>query len=84
MVKNLDFLALLSKIETLKWLDLVANPITEISNYKQNLFEKVPHLEILDGYSKDGQKHSLENVQNFDKYQDKSVDNEFSKENFQD
>ena len=41
-IRNLDYVALLAKIKTLKTLDLSANPITDINKYRENLFEKVP------------------------------------------
>ena len=59
-LRNLDYVALLSKISTLKTLDLSANPITDINSYRQNLFEKVPLLEALDGYNREGSECSFE------------------------
>lgn len=59
-IRNLDFVALLAKVKTLKTLDLSANPITDINKYRENLFEKVPQLEALDGYNKEGSECDLE------------------------
>ena len=53
-IRNLDNVALLGKVQTLQLLDLSANPITDINNYRQNLFEKLPNLEALDGYNAEG------------------------------
>ena len=59
-IRNLDYVALLAKIPTISTLDLSANPITDMNNYRQNLFEKVPHLEGLDGYNAEGSECSFE------------------------
>ena len=44
--------------ETLKQLDLHANPISEAVQaafYREKIFEILPNLEVLDGLSKDGE-----------------------------
>lgn len=53
-IRGLDYVALLSKIPTLQTLDLSANPITDMTNYRQNLFERLPNLQGLDGYNQEG------------------------------
>ena len=35
-------------------LDLSANPLTEMQSYRENVFEKLAHLEALDGFDKEG------------------------------
>ena len=39
-----------------------ANPVTETISYRENIFEKLPNLEALDGYSKDGDEWSFEDM----------------------
>ena len=63
-IRSLDCVALLSKAQSLRTLDLSANPITEINNYRQNLFEKVPHLEALDGFDVAGSECSFDSSEN--------------------
>ena len=63
-IRNLDYVALLSKVASLKTLDLSANPITDINNYRQNLFEKLPNLEALDGYNLEGSECSNDDGDN--------------------
>ena len=76
-IRNLDYVALLAKISSLKTLDLSANPITDINNYRQNVFEKVPHLEGLDGYNIEGSDCSFEGVEDIRFDIDDFQDNEF-------
>ena len=76
-IRNLDYVALLAKIPSLKTLDLSANPITDINNYRQNVFEKVPHLEALDGYNLEGSECSFEGNDDLRFDVDDFQDNEF-------
>ena len=62
-IRSLDHVALLAKLTNLQTLDLSANPITDINNYRQNIFEKLPNLEALDGYNLEGSECSFEAVE---------------------
>ena len=39
-----------------------ANPVTETPSYRDNIFEKLNNLDALDGYSKDGEEWSFEDM----------------------
>ena len=54
-MRNLDNLQQLSKLQCLTKLNLACNPIQEQHVfYKENVFEKLPQVEILDGFTKTG------------------------------
>lgn len=76
-IRNLDYIAYLGKVASLKTLDLSANPITDINNYRQNLFEKLPNLEALDGYNMEGSECSLGEQDNTRFDNDEFQDNVF-------
>ena len=76
-IRNLDYVALLSKIPSLVCLDLSANPVTDINNYRQNVFEKVPTLTALDGFNAEGSECSFEGGEGFTYDDDDFQDNDF-------
>ena len=76
-IRKLDCMDHLAKIVTLKSLDLSANPITDQGSYRLNLFEKVPHLEALDGYDKSGDECSFDAGDELRNDNDDFMDNEF-------
>jgi Leucine-rich repeat len=57
--RDLSHIAQLAKCQQLQSLDLSANPLTEMQSYRENVFEKLPHLEALDGFNKDGDEWSV-------------------------
>lgn len=60
--RDLNHIAQLSRCQQLQSLDLSANPLTEMQSYRENVFEKLPHLEALDGFNKDGDEWSVLSV----------------------
>ena len=40
-------------------MDLSANPLTDMQSSRDNVFEKLGHLEALDGFDKDGSEWSI-------------------------
>ena len=53
-IRRLEYVALLTKCPTLKTLDLSANPLTDMTNYRVNVFEKLTQVDILDGFDQEG------------------------------
>lgn len=76
-IRKFDCMDHLAKIETLRSLDLSANPVTELGSYRLNLFEKVPNLEALDGYDKSGNECSFDDGDELRNDNDDFMDNEF-------
>ena len=61
-IKSFDNIAMLFKCTALKEIDLSANPVTEMNNYRENVFEKLTTLDALDGFDKDGSEWSLQGI----------------------
>ena len=61
LIRNFDYLKALGKIDTLINLDLTANPVTEIVDYREQMFELLPRLEVLDGLDKENNEVVSEN-----------------------
>lgn len=57
--RDLSHIAQLARCQSLQSLDLSANPLTEMQSYRENVFEKLAHLEALDGFNKDGDEWSV-------------------------
>lgn len=60
-IRNFNYLQPLSNIESLLSLDLSANPVTEVNDYREQIFELIPTLESLDGLDKEGNEVVSEN-----------------------
>ena len=67
-------------MSSLRSLDLSANPITDVNNYRGNIFEKLPHLEALDGYDEAGDECSFDAGDELREDNDDFMDNEFQGE----
>jgi acidic leucine-rich nuclear phosphoprotein 32 family protein A/C/D len=62
LIRNFDNLKQLGKVDGLINLDLSSNPVTEVQDYREALFELIPSLEVLDGLDKEGQEQISENM----------------------
>lgn len=58
-IRDLSNISQLSKCQHLTAMDLSANPLTDMQSYRENVFEKLGHLEALDGFDKDGSEWSI-------------------------
>lgn len=58
-IENIQVLAPLSCLENLKTLDLFGNPLTGVRDYRGTVFEMFKHLQVLDGFDKDGEEVSV-------------------------
>ena len=76
-IRKYEFVALLSKCTNLRTLDLSANPITDMNNYRSNIFEKLTQIASLDGFDQEGSECSYEDpdIYRYDDFQ--FCDNEF-------
>ncbi|XP_053318644.1 acidic leucine-rich nuclear phosphoprotein 32 family member A isoform X2 [Spea bombifrons] len=52
-IKDLSTIEPLKKLETLKSLDLFNCEVTNLNDYRENVFKLLPHLTYLDGYDRD-------------------------------
>ena len=48
-ISSLNEVKKLCKLQYLKHLDLIGNPICELANYTDKIFKELPELDILDG-----------------------------------
>ena len=62
LIRNFTYLQSLSSLESLISLDLSANPVTEVNDYREQIFELLPNLEVLDGLDKEGNEVASENM----------------------
>lgn len=67
----------LANLECLATLELTQNPVSEVQNYRQRLFEAIPTLEALDGFNAEGSDCSFEAGENLRFDGDDFQDNEF-------
>ena len=73
--RDLSHISSLSKCHNLTALDLSANPLTDMQAYRENVFEKLGHLEALDGFDKDGNEWSVESGKDMREDEDYLHDN---------
>lgn len=76
-IREISHITVLSKCLQLTSLDLSANPLTDIQAYRENIFEKLCHLEALDGFDKDGSEWSVFDANEIRDDSDYVHDNEF-------
>lgn len=73
---TLDQLNSLTGLKELKNLDLGANAVTEVADYKKKVWELLPNLEVLDGYNKKGEEILSDDSDDFDLYGDEEGEND--------
>lgn len=74
--RDLSHISSLGKCQHLTALDLSANPLTDMQAYRENVFEKLGHLEALDGFDKDGNEWSIDSGKEMREDEDYLHDNQ--------
>ena len=59
-IKNLEDLKCLEVLKELASLNLSGNPVTEVEDYREKIYEMFPKLDILDGFDKGGNEINTE------------------------
>jgi hypothetical protein len=54
LIRDLGELKKLKDLENLKFLDIVGNPLVELTNYADKVFSTLPNIEVLDGIDPEG------------------------------
>ena len=68
LIRNFDFVKNLAKCENLINIDLVSNPVTEVNDFREQMFEIIPTLEVLDGLDKENNEVCSENSAEVEEY----------------